>query len=62
VRERLIAEYKEKFANPKEPAAYGYVDEIILPVETRPFLIKNLEALANKTQKLPPKKHGNIPL
>jgi acetyl-CoA carboxylase carboxyltransferase component len=62
VRERLISEYKEKFANPKEPAAYGYVDEIILPVETRPFLIKNLDSLANKTLKLPPKKHGNIPL
>jgi len=62
VRERLISEYKEKFANPREPAAYGYVDEIILPVETRPFLIKNLEALAGKSQKLPLKKHGNIPL
>ncbi|MCX6554047.1 MAG: methylmalonyl-CoA carboxyltransferase, partial [Candidatus Aminicenantes bacterium] len=62
VRERLIMEYKEKFANPREPAAYGYVDDIILPVETRPFLIKNLEALVNKSQKLPPKKHGNIPL
>jgi acetyl-CoA carboxylase carboxyltransferase component len=62
VRERLISEYKEKFANPKEPAAYGYVDEIILPVETRPFLIKNLEALVGKSQKLPLKKHGNIPL
>jgi propionyl-CoA carboxylase beta chain len=62
VRERLILEYKEKFANPKEPAAYGYVDDIIMPVETRPFLIRALESLANKSQKLPLKKHGNIPL
>jgi len=61
-RERLINDYKEKFANPREPAAFGYVDEIILPVETRPQLIRALESMANKEQKLPPKKHGNIPL
>jgi acetyl-CoA carboxylase carboxyltransferase component len=62
VRERLILEYKEKFANPRMPASLGYIDEIILPVETRPFLIRSLEALEGKALKLPPKKHGNIPL
>jgi propionyl-CoA carboxylase beta chain len=62
LRERLISEYKEKFANPKLPASFGYIDDIILPVETRPMLIKALDALENKVLKNPPKKHGNIPL
>ena len=62
IRERLINEYKEKFANPKMSAAFGYVDDIIMPVETRPFLIKALESLENKAVHMPRKKHGNIPL
>jgi acetyl-CoA carboxylase carboxyltransferase component len=62
VRERLITEYKEKFANPRTPASFGYVDDIILPTETRPVLIKSLESLLTKNLKNPPKKHGNIPL
>ncbi len=62
LRERLIQEYKEKFANPKEPAGFGYVDDIILPTETRPLLIKALESLEHKSMSLPRKKHGNIPL
>ena len=43
-------------------AAFGYIDEIIMPVETRPFLIKALESLENKSVRMPLKKHGNIPL
>jgi len=62
VRERLIVDYKDKFANPKLPAALGYVDDIIAPLETRPLLIQALESLQGKVQKLPVKKHGNIPL
>lgn len=62
LREKLIQEYKDKFANPTEPASFGYVDDIILPTETRPLLIKALEALQHKNQQLPRKKHGNIPL
>ncbi len=62
LRERLIAEYKEKFANPKLPASFGYIDDIILPTETRMKLIQALDSLANKVLKNPPKKHGNIPL
>lgn len=62
LKERLITEYREKFANPELPAAFGYVDDIILPTETRPQLIKALAALENKAQTHPPKKHGNIPL
>ncbi len=62
LKERLILDYKEKFANPKLPAALGYVDDIILPTETRPCLIAALESLEHKTLQNPPKKHGNIPL
>lgn len=59
---RLIQEYKEKFANPEMPAAMGYIDDIIMPTETRPLLIKALESLENKAMRNPSKKHGNIPL
>ncbi|MCP4220583.1 MAG: methylmalonyl-CoA carboxyltransferase, partial [bacterium] len=62
LRDRLIQEYKDKFANPKLPAALGYIDDIIMPTETRPLLIKALESLENKTMQHPPRKHGNIPL
>ena len=62
LRQRLITEYKERFANPKMPAAFGFVDDIILPTETRPLLIKALNSLENKTLNIPRKKHGNIPL
>lgn len=62
LRERLIQEYKDKFANPELPASLGYVDDIILPTETRPFLIRGLESLENKAMHTPWKKHGNIPL
>jgi len=62
LRDRLIQDYKDKFANPKLPAALGYIDDIILPTETRPLLIRALESLENKAMKNPPKKHGNIPL
>ncbi len=62
LREKLIQDYKDKFANPKLPASLGYIDDIILPTETRPLLIRALESLANKSQQNPPKKHGNIPL
>jgi acetyl-CoA carboxylase carboxyltransferase component len=62
IRQRLITEYREKFANPIQPAAYGYIDDIIMPTETRPYLINALESLSNKSMTNPPKKHGNIPL
>ncbi len=61
-RQELIAYYQEKFANPYEAAARGYIDEIIEPRETRPKLIRALEMLKNKRDTNPPKKHDNIPL
>jgi propionyl-CoA carboxylase beta chain len=61
-RARLVADYEERFANPYSAAARGYVDDVILPHETRPRLIAALEMLADKRDTNPPKKHGNIPL
>lgn len=61
-RARLVAEYREKFANPYNAAAGGHIDDIIMPSETRPRLIAALELLRDKQTKLPAKKHGNIPL
>jgi len=61
-RQRLIADYRAKFANPYKAAELGYVDEVIRPEETRPRVIRAFEMLRTKSQELPPKKHGNIPL
>lgn len=55
-------EYAEKFANPYRAAERGFVDEVILPEETRPRLIAAFKSLENKNESLPWKKHGNIPL
>ena len=60
-RKEKIDEYKEIFSNPYVAANRGYIDDIIVPGETRPRLIEALEVLAGKRQALPPKKHGNIP-
>jgi propionyl-CoA carboxylase beta chain len=58
----LVAEYREKFANPYVAASRGYIDDVIEPRETRPRLINALEMLSNKREINPAKKHGNIPL
>lgn len=56
------AEYAEKFANPYSAAERGFIDEVILPKNTRRKLIKAYALLQNKVSTLPKKKHGNIPL
>jgi propionyl-CoA carboxylase beta chain len=61
-RTRLVAEFREKFSKPYAAAASGHIDDILIPAETRPRLIAALELLRDKQAKLPPKKHGNIPL
>ncbi len=58
----LVAEYREKFANPFIAASRGYIDDVIEPRETRPRLINGLEMLNNKRDNNPSKKHGCIPL
>jgi len=56
------AEYSEKFAHPYIAAARGYLDDVIDPRDTRPRLIGALEMLRTKRDRMPPRKHGNIPL
>jgi propionyl-CoA carboxylase beta chain len=56
------AEYAEEFAHPYRAAARGYVDEVIMPDQTREKLIRAFTMLSGKAEKLPKKKHGNIPL
>jgi len=55
-------EYKETFANPYRAAQRGFIDEVIDPKDTRRKLIKAFAMLENKVEKLPKKKHGNVPL
>lgn len=57
-----VDEYTKKFANPYLAAERGYVDEVIMPEDTREKLIIAFEMLKNKADSLPKKKHGNIPL
>lgn len=56
------AEYAEAFANPYKAAQRGFIDEVILPHETRRKLIKAYAMLENKEVVRPKRKHGNIPL
>ena len=60
-RAEVINEYESAFSNPYIAAERGYIDDVILPGETRQRLIKALEVMITKTEMLPPKKHGNIP-
>ena len=55
-------EYLGHFANPYRAAERGYVDEVIMPSDTRKKLISAFAMLQNKVRNLPKKKHGNIPL
>jgi acetyl-CoA carboxylase carboxyltransferase component len=61
-RARLVEEYEQRFDHPYVAASRGYVDAVIEPHETRPWLIRALEFSADKRDRNPPKKHGNIPL
>ncbi|MBP9588355.1 MAG: acyl-CoA carboxylase subunit beta [Bacteroidales bacterium] len=61
MRKQKIEEYKAKFANPYVAAAYGYVDAVIEPGETRHFLTHALEISVSKSETLPRKKHGIPP-
>ncbi|CAA9566502.1 MAG: Acetyl-coenzyme A carboxyl transferase alpha chain / Acetyl-coenzyme A carboxyl transferase beta chain; Propionyl-CoA carboxylase beta chain [uncultured Thermomicrobiales bacterium] len=61
-RRELIAEYEELFASPYQAASRGYVDDVIEPRRTRPWLIKALALARGKRVATPARKHGNIPL
>lgn len=56
------AEYAKLFANPYSATERGFVDEVILPENTRRKLIKGFASLENKKVNKPNRKHGNIPL
>ena len=62
VRQSKIEEYRDRFANPFVAAERGYIDDVIEPHETRPKVIRALRMLANKTDTMPRRKHGSIPL
>ena len=61
-RQKLIDDYKAHFANPYAAAERGYIDDVIVPHETRPKVITALHTLETKRQPGPRRKHGNIPL
>ncbi|HVL97383.1 MAG TPA: acyl-CoA carboxylase subunit beta [Solirubrobacteraceae bacterium] len=61
-RGKLIGDYKARFANPYSAAERGYIDDVIVPHETRPKLITALDTLLTKREPGPKRKHGNIPL
>ncbi|MDY6820002.1 MAG: acyl-CoA carboxylase subunit beta [Deferribacterota bacterium] len=61
-KKELVEEYRKTFANPYRAAELGFIDEIIIPENTRTKVIQALELLSNKRQTNPPKKHDNLPL
>jgi len=61
-RQEKIQEYEEAFNNPYVAAERGYIDAVIRPSETRMRLIDALEIMLTKSESLPPKKHGNLPV
>jgi propionyl-CoA carboxylase beta chain len=62
VRQAKIEEFRERFASPFVSAEIGFIDDVIEPHETRPRVIRALKMLETKTDTMPRKKHGNIPL
>ncbi|MBQ0155070.1 MAG: acyl-CoA carboxylase subunit beta [Bacteroidales bacterium] len=61
-RAQTLAQYEKTFSNPYRAAELGYVDEIILPSQTRQKIIQSLDMAQTKNRQNPAKKHGNIPL
>jgi propionyl-CoA carboxylase beta chain len=61
-RQRLIEDYEEQFNNPMVAAEMGFIDDVIDPRETRPYLIQALQMIRTKRPDRPSRKHGNIPL
>ena len=60
--EKKVKDYEEKFCNPYYAASMGYIDDVILPSQTREIIHRGLEILANKTIQKPWKKHDNLPM
>ena len=62
IKNALVEDYREKFANPYVAASRGFIDDVIEPRKTRQVLIDGLEMLSNKRDSNPPKKHSCLPL
>jgi acetyl-CoA carboxylase carboxyltransferase component len=61
-RAELVAEYEDLFASPWQAASRGYIDDVIEPRMTRPWLIRAFAVARSKRVTTPARKHGNIPL
>ena len=61
-RTELVREYEDLFASPYQAASRGYIDDVIEPRRTRPWLIQALALARAKRVTTPSRKHGNIPL
>jgi acetyl-CoA carboxylase carboxyltransferase component len=61
-RAELVEQYSERFANPYSAAERGYIDDVVDPRDTRRVLVRSLDMLRSKKEKLPQRKHGNVPL
>lgn len=61
-RKELIEDYQNNFATAYKAAELGYIDQIIIPEQTRPLLIRALMMLQDKRDSIPERRHGNIPL
>jgi len=61
-RRGLVREYEDLFASPYQAASRGYIDDVIQPRTTRPWLIQALALARAKRISTPARKHGNIPL
>ncbi len=59
---RRVKEYEDRFANPFIAAERGYIDEVIMPRNTRMRVVRALNMLRTKKTENPWKKHGNMPL
>ena len=60
--DEMLSQYIEKFANPYIAAERGYIDEVIIPSETKQKLVSAFQLLKSKVDANPKKKHSNIPL
>ena len=61
-RAELVSEYTEKNANPYIAAERGYIDDVIDPAETRKVVVNAFRLLETKQERVPERKHGNVPL
>jgi acetyl-CoA carboxylase carboxyltransferase component len=62
IRQKRLREYSELYENPYRGAERGYIDDIIIPSETRKYINRGLDILENKAEVRPWRKYSNINL